>query len=224
MCGGVEFIYTGIRTFDELTVGHEDLGSVERLMSEFDLTYEDVAAFQYHTFQPVDGGAAVAIPDWTSVETTGPICQAINETGRITVNFASALVYSNGEAQLTSVQFEDAFIYNSGRVWAPSPEYSYVGPYQREDGLTVNRKTIVGVGGDQSLISVAFETLLLHAPLRANYATFTGVIGTLWNVNLQWSEYCEAQPGHPDCAPILAEEHQAAQMILGVLLSTAPRF
>ena len=35
-CGGVQFIYTGIRTFHELTVGHEDLDSVEQLMEVFE--------------------------------------------------------------------------------------------------------------------------------------------------------------------------------------------
>ena len=123
---------------------------------------------------------------------------------------------------MSRVQFEDAFVYRSGRQWAPSPDYSYIGPYDRGDGLTVNRKTIVGFT-QQLIPSLAFETLLLHQPLRANYATFTGVIGTYWDLNMEWVNYCENAPYDPNCQPVIADIHQAAQMIFGVLLSTAPR-
>ncbi len=221
-CGGIQFVYTGTRTFHELTVGHEDLDSVEQLLEEFELTERQVAYFRYHTFQPVDGGAAVAIPDWTTVRNTGQICRALDNTGRITVDFASMFVQSIEEAQYVSVQFEDAFVYRSARQWAPSPEYSYIGPYDRGDGLTVNRKTIVGLS-PQFVPSLAFETLLLHQPLRANYATFTGVIGAYWDLNMEWMNYCENAPNDPNCQPVIADIHRAAQMIFGVLLSTAPR-
>lgn len=221
-CGGVQFVYTGIRTFHELTVGHEDLESVEQLMDEFELTEEQVSGFLYHTFQPVDGGAAVAIPDWTSVHDTGQICRALDDTGRITVDFASMFVQSPAEAQYISIEFENAFIFRSGRQWAPSPDYSYIGAYDRGDGLTVNRKTIVGLS-PQFVPSLAFETLLLHQPPRVNYATFTGVIGAYWDLNMEWVTYCESAPFDPNCQPIIADIHRAAQMIFGVLLSTAPR-
>ncbi|MCA8929484.1 MAG: trypsin-like peptidase domain-containing protein, partial [Alphaproteobacteria bacterium] len=221
-CGGVRFVYTGLRSFNELTVGHEDLNSVHRLMAAFALTPQQTAAFRYHTFQPVDGGAAVAIPDWTAVRDTGPVCRALDPTGRITVDFAGAVVGSAVEAQITSTQFENAFIYRSGRQWAPAPDYSYIGPYNRGDGLTVNRKTAVGLS-PQYVPSLAFETLLLHQPPRTTYATFTGVIGAYWDMNAQAMTFCEAQPYLPACAPVVAEAQRAAQMIFGVLLSTAPR-
>ena len=92
MCGGVQFVYTGVRSFTELLVGHEDLGSVQKLMVNFNLADQQVALFRYHTFQPLDGGAAVAIPDWTSVRDTGQVCRALNQTGRISIEFASQTV------------------------------------------------------------------------------------------------------------------------------------
>ncbi len=65
VCGGVQFVYTGTQTFYELTQGHDDLASIQYMIGEADLTEADLAEFRYHTYQPLDGGAAVAIPDWT---------------------------------------------------------------------------------------------------------------------------------------------------------------
>jgi S1-C subfamily serine protease len=48
VCGGVQFIYTGVRSFTELTVGHEDLNSVYKLMTDFSLTNQQVAAGSVH--------------------------------------------------------------------------------------------------------------------------------------------------------------------------------
>jgi hypothetical protein len=222
MCGGVQFIYTGLRSFAELLVGHEDLGSVQKLMIDFELSEQEVSAFRYHTFQPVDGGAAVAIPDWMSIRDTGQVCRALNQTGRISIDFASQTVQSLQEAQLVSQQFENSFAYRSGRQWVPNVDYSYLVPYQRDDGLVVTRRTFEGLNS-QFVPSIAFETLLLHQPPRTHTGTFTGVIGAYWDVNLQATTYCETQPQDPDCAPVIAEAQQAAQMIFGVLLSTAPR-
>jgi hypothetical protein len=53
ICGGARFIYTGVRSFEELTYGHEDLASIEYLTNESELPIEQVMAFKYHTFQPV---------------------------------------------------------------------------------------------------------------------------------------------------------------------------
>jgi len=222
ICGGVQFIYTGVRSFAELLVGHEDLGSVQKLIATFNLTDQQISAFRYHTFQPLDGGAAVAIPDWTSVRDTGQVCRALNQTGRISIEFASQTVQSVQEGQWVSEQFETSFALRSGRQWGVSPDYSYIGPYQRRDGLIVNRRTYAGLN-PQFIPSLAFETLLLHQPPRTNTVTFTGVIGAYWDLNVQWVTYCEAQPYDPNCAPFIAEAQQAAQMIFGVLLSTAPR-
>jgi len=221
-CGSVRFVYTGVRSFQELTVGHDDLQSVNLLMTEFGLSRQQVAGFRYHTFQPVDGGAAVAIPDWATLRDSGEVCRALDPSGRMTVEFAGAVVGSAWEAQAVSTQFENAFVLRSGRVWAPSPDYSYIAPYDRGDGLTVNRKTAVGLTA-QYVPSLAFETLLLHQPPRTGYATFTGVIGTYWDLNAQAFAYCETQPYVPECAPVVAQGQRLAQMIFGVLLSTAPR-
>ena len=222
-CGGVQFIYTGVRSFSELIVGHEDLGSVQKLMVDFDLRADQVAQFHYHTFQPVDGGAAVAIPDWTSIRNSGQVCQAMDTSGRISVDFAGHLVQSYPQGQLASQQFEYEFALRSARQWGISPEYSYISPYQRDDGLTVVRRTYAAIN-PQLLTSLAFEPLLLHQPMRASYATFTGIIGVYWDFNLQNIAYCEHRQSDPACAPYFSEAQNAAQMIFGVLLSTAPRF
>jgi S1-C subfamily serine protease len=221
-CGAVQFVYTGVRSFQELTYGHEDLSSIQYLIGESDLGEADLAQFRYHTFQPVDGGAAVAIPEWASVQTNGPQgCEAIGLDGRIAVDFTGYPVASLAEAQVYSQQFEYAFAVRSGRNWQPYAPYSYIGPMQRADGLIVNRKTFIAdeMDGHASLAAISH---LIHQPQQSPSASFTGLVGSYWRFNIQVAAYCDEQDFDPGCAAFKQEEKLATQMVLGIFLATAP--
>jgi len=66
------------------------------------------------------------------------------------------------------------------------------------------------------------RTFLLHHPPGTSPGTFTGIIGTYWDFNLEWVNYCEEYPYDANCASLQNEEKMAAQMMLGVFLATAP--
>ncbi|HKK30088.1 MAG TPA: serine protease [Alphaproteobacteria bacterium] len=221
-CGGVRFVYTGMRTFEELTFGHGDLDTIEYLIDEAALTEADLAGFAYHTFQPVEGGAAVAVPEWAVVEYADTQhCQAVGMDRRISVTFTGQPVASFDQAQAVSVQFETDYAVWSERVWQPFPDYSYAGPLLRDDGLVVNRKAFLAIdpSGTTSLAAVSH---LIHQPPHSEYANFTGVIGAAWNLSIDWYDYCDTAPSHPNCAAYQAEQRLVIQMVLGVYLSTAP--
>ena len=87
--------------------------------------------------------------------------------------------------------------------------------------MLANRATYVaeGLGGTASLL---VRTFLLHQPPGSSSGTFTGIIATYWDFNLQWVNYCDTYPDDANCAPLQDEEKMAAQMMLGVFLATAP--
>lgn len=221
-CGGVEFVYTGVRTLHELTLGHEHLDSIQYLVNEAELTDADLASFRYHTYQPVNGGGAAAIPEWMVLTHTGPTsCQALSQNNRYTVDFAGQEVSSLEHAQQVSVQYGDQYAAWSQRLWQPFPDYSYIGPIQRHDGMLANRATYFSEGFDGTA-SVLARTFLVHQPPNNPLATFTGIIGTFWNFNVEWIDYCDEFPQQAGCMPILEEEKMAAQMMLGIFLASAP--
>ena len=221
-CGGVQFVYTGVRTFHELTQGHEHLESIQYLVQEAELTDEDLASFRYHTYQPVNGGGAVAIPNWTALKHTGyASCQALSDDNRFSVDFLGQAVSSLNETEEVSIRFGNEYAAWSQRAWQVFPEYSYIGPVERDDGMLANRATFVSEGPDGTA-SILVRTYLHHQPPNAAQATFTGIIGTYWNVDLQWLDFCEENPQDVRCMPFQAEEKMAAQFMLGVFLATAP--
>jgi len=221
-CGGVQFAYTGMRSFHELTQGHEHLQSIEYLVSEAELSAADLASFRYHSYQPVNGGGAVAIPEWMTLKHTGDTtCQALTSDNRFSLDFLGQTVSSLNEAHQVSLRYGDQYAAWSQRAWQPFQQYSYIGPIERGDGMLANRATYFaeGLGGTASLL---VRTFLLHQPPGASAGTFTGIIATYWDFNLQWVNYCDEYPHDANCAPLQNEEKMAAQMMLGVFLATAP--
>jgi len=221
-CGGVQFAYTGVRSFHELIRGHEHLQSIEYLVGEAELTAGDLANFRYHSYQPVNGGGAVAIPEWMTLQQTGnATCRALTSDNRFSLDFLGQAVKSQDEAHQVSLRYGDQYAAWSQRTWQPFLQYSYIGPVERGDGMLANRATYVseGPGGTASLL---VRTFLLHHPPGTSPGTFTGIIGTYWDFNLEWINYCEEYPYDANCASLQNEEKMAAQMMLGVFLATAP--
>lgn len=222
VCGGVRFVYTGTRTFYELTQGHDDLASIQYMIGEASLTDADLAGFRYHTYQPVDGGSAVAIPEWTSLQYVGgTTCQARGLNNRITVDFAGRLVRNLVEADQVSRQFGDTYANWSQRQWQRHDGYSYIGPMTRADGLVSNRATYLALEPN-GMASVLMRTFLVHQPFASAAPTFTGIIGSYWSFNLQAAAYCSDAPHSQGCGPYNQEEKLVSQLMLGVFLSTAP--
>jgi hypothetical protein len=221
-CGGVEFVYTGVRTFHELARGHEHLQSIQYLVNESGLTDDDLASFRYHTYQPIHGGGAVAIPEWAILERTGGTsCQALSLNKRFSVDFAGQVVDSALEGDQVSIRFGDQYAARSQRFWEPFPNYSYIGPVEREDGMIANRATYVSVDAGGT-VSVLVRTFLLHQPPNTARTTFTGIIGGHWDTSLQLAIFCEQNPLDVSCVSYRTAEKMSAQLMLGVFLATAP--
>lgn len=221
-CGGVQFVYTGVRTLFELSQAHEDLQSIQYLIREAELTDADLAGFRYHTYQPLEGGAAVAVPDWAELQSTGgKTCQALGLGGRLSVDFAGTPVQNLFQAEAAAMQYETAYAQRSQRFWQLFQPYSYIGSVQRPDGLVANRKTFIAME-PAGTASLAAESLLVHQLVGTQHATFTGITGAYWSFNFQAYSYCDSAPMDPACAPFEAEGKLVAQMMLGIFLATAP--
>jgi len=223
-CGNVQFVYTGTRTFDELTYGHDDLNSIYYMIDEAGLSEAELASFRFYTYQPLNGGAAVAVPDWIGLQYVGgERCQGRDTRNLFTIDFAGQPVRDLMEADQVSIHFGDRYAAWSGRQWQPFAPYSYIGPVTRPDGLMSNRATYLAAeaGGRASLL---MRTFLIHYPQTGVSPTFTGIVGAYWNFDIQAATYCSDNPQAQGCAPYRALEVQAAQVMLAVFLSTAPLY
>jgi hypothetical protein len=216
-CGGLDFVRTGTRRFFELAQSTDDPASLAYLIGESGLDQATLAGFRYAIWAPLDGGAALAAPDWMRVRATpgGDHCVAEAPGGGLRIEFSGAMVRDFVEAQQQSLVFENALVARSGRIWQVEPLFSYLGPLTRFDGLIANRKTAVGfdaAGGS----ALAFETLMARGPV------FTGVAALADRFDFAALNYCDEVPWDPQCAPVIEHLPQIYQTIFGVFLSTFP--
>ncbi len=91
----------------------------------------------------------------------------------------------------------------------------------RADGLVSNRATYLAEepGGRASLL---MRTFLVHQPSANTLPTFTGIVGSYWNFDIQASVYCSDAPHAQGCAPYDQAEKLVSQLMLGIFLATAP--
>jgi hypothetical protein len=216
-CDGLDFVEIGERSFDDLALATDDPVALQQILATGGLGPVQTARFRYRVFAPLEGGAAVAVPDWMTVEADpyDEICRGVDAEGVLSVEFAGTAVGDLYEVQAVSVAFEDAFVARSGRWWEIDPMFSYLQPLTRLDGLIANRKTAVGVDGFGQA-ALAFETLMTRGPI------FTGAIALSQWWDLNAIQYCAYTPADPGCAPVRAHLERTFQTILGVHLSTFP--
>jgi S1-C subfamily serine protease len=216
-CGGLAFVDAGLRSFDDLALSTDDPNGLSYLLSESELDAERLAAFRYRIWTPVEGGAAIAVPATMTVRASGATgtCVAESPAGGLRIEFGGRAVASFQDAQMASVQFEQAFIQRSGRFWEPVPMFSYLAPLQRFDGLVATRKTAVGWDA-LGTGALGFETLMARGPV------FTGAVAVADGYDFRVLSYCDETPWDPQCAPLSPYIDRLYEAIFGVFLSTFP--
>lgn len=216
-CDGLDFVEIGWRSFDDLALATDDPVALQQILLTGGLGPQQTARFGFRVFAPLEGGGAVAVPDWMAVEADSfdGVCRASDDDGLLSVEFAGTEVADLWEVQAVSTAFEDAFIARSGRFWEVDPDFTYGAPLSRFDGLIVRRKTAVGADlfGQRAL---AFETLMTRGPI------FTGAVALSEWWDMGAIQSCAFQPADPGCAPIRDHLERTFQTILGVHLSTFP--
>lgn len=215
-CGGIEFVVTGTRRFDELSRGTDDPMGLGQLVAALDLSSNTLQSFEYRIYTPLNDGAAIAVPAWMSVYNLGAHCEARSMDGRLVVAFGGSRVTHPAMAQIASVEFESVVLGRTGRYWWPDPMYTYVTPLRRFDGFTAARKAW-NINDGQGMPAWGFETLMTKRNV------FAGVFAVRHKHDPGRLQSCRL--GFADastCAGVEREVADFSQTILGVHLSTFP--
>ncbi|MYA60913.1 MAG: trypsin-like peptidase domain-containing protein [Chloroflexi bacterium] len=214
-CGGIDFVVSGTRGFEQLRMGTDDPAGLARLVIEIALAPTTLRSFGYRIYTRVNDGAAIAVPAWMSVRRTGAHCEARSADGGLVVAFGGSRVTAPAMAHAASVVFERDVLTRTGRYWELDTNYAYATPLWRFDGFAATRKAwFTNDGGPQAW---SFETLM------TKHSTFAGVLAVYYNHNRARVQYCRFQlPNDPRCAGFEREFADFSQTILGVHLSTFP--
>ena len=215
-CGGIEFVVTGLRGFEELRMGTDDPIGLSQLVAASALPPNTLQSFEYRIYTPLNDGAAIAVPAWMSVRNVGAQCEARSADGTLVVAFGGSRVTHPAMAQAASVRFESDVLNRTRRYWWPDANYTYATPLRRFDGLAATRKAWFTNDG-QGPPAWGFETLMTKR------STFAGVFAVAYNHDPGRVQYCRFQfPNAPMCAGVEGEFANFSQTILGVHLSTFP--
>ena len=242
-CGELEFVLIGTQDFEELKWTTDDWSGLSGLLYFFSgppffcgpplppppfpsglpLPPPPIEPFEYKIYAPIDPGTAIAIPTWMEVKSHGDFCEASD--GRFAIEFSGIRITGDRQSYPTfdrirsenrlRSQFQRRSGYEQWRWRLTEP--SYVGPFERFDGLIVDRKTIfVGPLRPYDFAIWAFETMM------SKDDTLVFVIGVDWQHDIKRQHYCGPMPAAPGCYGIEEESAKLSQTILGVHLSTFP--
>src|SRR5262249_14405028 len=145
---------------------------------------------EYDVYTEDEAGGSVALPIGTALSQEDRVCKAQSADG-LEITLGSARVANPAEAQLASLQFE-ALFETYGLEWQFDPNFTYLTPMSRADGLVVNRKNVVGAAGGV-VVADAFQTLMT----RRN--SFIGIRVMNTRFDLATYQQCQLQPQTPQC-------------------------
>lgn len=215
--GDVRLIKLRTRSLAQLMGSADDQLGLNQLAQVFAMF--NPLAFEYDIYQDVNTGATLVVPAGSELS---PKAGAPWQVG-LPFSHASLPIWmyvmleetdSVMQAQNLSMQFE-AWISQqyADTQWAADPQWSYLTPIQRFDGLLVNRKAWMGMTlfGNTKY---AFETLALRN------LTFLGAVGVREDMPAHLMQQCMLLNWQaPQCEQIRQLSMAWAHLVLGLQLS-----
>ena len=159
-------------------------------------------------------GGAFAIPQGWEIEKSGNHCRAYNDDGSVEMRLAGAQVSGPMHAQQVSVNFESMLLENDTLVAQVDPNWSYLQPFVRNDGLVANRKSATLYNSatlwqPPMFNSYVMETLLVRSDAFLGIAAFDRSL-------------CRVNHFSPGCDPSRPVNRDFVEASLGAALSTFP--
>lgn len=213
-CGQLNFTKLRTRRLEEIFDSSDDPAGLQQILSSIPFPIPPQA---FDIYVNSDSGATVVVPEGTTLNPVGSMCQTQSASGAIQLFVQGTSAATLQQSQIMSVAFENDVIQRTGRpYWQVDPAWSYLTPQPRFDGLVVNRKAAVGSDAYMQPTAYGFETLMTRG------TTFAGVAAINIAYNPQVAQYCFYQPGDPNCAQFQNVMQEWVSFILGVHLSTFP--
>ncbi|WP_414828977.1 S1 family peptidase [Alteromonas sp. H39] len=159
-------------------------------------------------------GGAFAIPQGWEVEKSGNHCRAYNDTGSVEIRLAGAQVSGPMDAQQVSVNFESMLLENDTLLAQIDPNWSYLQPFVRSDGLVANRKSAMLYSQATLWQPPMFNSYVMET-LLVRYDAFLGIAA--FDRSL-----CRINNYSPGCDPSRPVNRDFVEASLGAALSTFP--
>jgi hypothetical protein len=219
-CGGTELVKMRTRTFAQMSASADDQGGLQKIMlgaGQF-LRADDA----FDIYQHLETGATVVAPAGARFRSEAGLC-IVEIGGDLQQLIRLERISGTMDAQAASVRYEQELLQRfAPDFWQPDPQWSYVVPFMRQDGLVVNRKAGFGVvpgAFGPTIDRYIFETLATRGPL---FFAVAAVRSGLSPQRLQVEQMCILQPQLPDCGTVRTSMRLAAQVMVATHLSTFP--
>jgi S1-C subfamily serine protease len=216
-CGDFVFVRSKTRTLQELSMTADDLGGLLQIAALTGLPEDQLAAIEYDVYTEQEAGGSVALPSGATLSSENGACKSRPAEG-LEITLGSARVGDSSQAQQASVAFEARFDLQ-GFMWQLDPNFTYMTPMARADGLVVRRKNAVGFAatvGGPAVAADAFETLMTRG------TSFVGIRVLNARYNPPLYQQCSFQPQIPECGDVNRLFGLWVAAALGIQLSTFP--
>ena len=219
-CGSVTFTRMRTRSFADIKRSTDNPIGLEQILQGFAFAgLPDMSSLMFDIHVDRESGGTVVLPAGATLQPLGPVCLTQSRSGSIRMFVRGDTTGNPQDVQIASVNFENFLIGETRLLYQRDPQWSYLAPTQRFDGLVVNRKAAVGFDGGQQARAYLFETLISRG------RTFLGVAAVNWALNqaaFQRMQACRFQPQMPDCIQLRTIVLEWAPFALAIHMSTYP--
>jgi hypothetical protein len=219
---GASLIKLRTRTLKDLASSADDqlgLAQLATLFSMFDPT-----SFRYDIYQDKSTGATIVLPEGSVVRpgaTDWSVALPPSAQGASKIDVKLVLKRVQPAAlQNASVQFEESLKNPPTLIWSPDPQWSYLVPISRYDGLVVNRKAAYGV---QATVLGLLPQKYLFETLAARGDTLLGLAVINNDSTYQTTQQemlCGQGLRSPICQSLIEARRTWAQLVLGIQMTS----
>jgi len=221
-CGEMTFTKIRRSTYGELSKTADDPHGLSVIQQIAELGQIDLQTLAFDIYSNLDTGATISIPANMKVESDlfsdDCVVTAFDDRFVLVVRGTRPI-----NVVLSANQFRMDMEARSDHTWVPDPQFSYVAPIQRFDGLIANRASYNGVRASDFALGLTMASASAFETLIGRNDAFVGML--LFNYDPRtWDQSvfmaCSLMPADPACQQLEAEVRLWISMLLGSFLST----
>ncbi len=220
-CGSGSFVKVRTLPYSEILHSTDDAEGLARLLTFFASYGVDTSNLSYDIYQDAVSGGALAVPEGKILD-GGRVGCAVKVLPNLTMYIQMAHLDQVSDIQPISLAFERTF--TPIPPWYPDPNFTYLQPRQRADGLMVRRKVLLhytqyaygNVGWDQG---ATYETLAA----KGQWFIGTTALDRVYSSKtLQVAQGCAMNPRYPGCSDFKQQIQTLVQAVIAAHLTTFP--
>jgi hypothetical protein len=219
-CGSLPMTKVRTRTFEDIARYNDDQLGLSQLTSQL---LVDPRGFRFDIYEHLASGATAVIPTGARLSSGPQYCSASSPSGqstlRLTLLPVSSIPDLGSKFSYFEMQSADPSV-----LWQIDPRWSYFAPFNRFDGLTVKRTTLLGSRMMPPPYGWVAQKALFET-LCARNGVFLGISIVNHEISpdkLQFTQNCLRGFAHPSCPAVVQDYTIWESAVIGVAISTFP--